>query len=184
MTIIKNSIKRRTVGSFPLNLASYAVVGLLYNYIKDLIMYKKILFIFTLLVTFISSANSLDVLSSEDLKNKVIEINKAQNKANRLETTVTDVDDLFSLYTDDFVYVHEVYGGTYTRADLYNNTVKYVKSGGYTSTNDRYKIVAMIPGFNSIAVQREQTYEGVTVKHLAVFEFSGDKVSRITEYWK
>lgn len=147
-------------------------------------MYKKVLFTFTLLVTFISSANTLSALSSEELKNKVIAINNAQNKAIRLKTTVADADELFSLYTDDFVYIHEVYGGIYTREDLYNNTVKYIKSGGYTRTDDRYKIISMIPGYNAIAVQREQTYKGITSKHLAVFEFTGDKVSKITEYWK
>ena len=147
-------------------------------------MYKKILFIFALLVTFISSAETSAILSSEELKSKIVEINKAQNKAIMLGTTVDDVDKLFSLYTDDFIYIHEVYGGIYKRDELYKNTVKYVKNGGYTRTDDRYQIISMIPGHNAIAVERKQTYEEKTTNHLAVFEFTGDKVSKITEYWQ
>ena len=147
-------------------------------------MYKNIIILFTLLVTSISSAESVSVLSSEELKNKIVEINQAQNKAGMLGTTLDDVDKLFSLYTADFIYIHEVYGGTYTREHLYNNTVKAIKSGRYTRTNNRYKIISMMPGYKAIAVQREQTDKGVTESHLAVFEFTGDKISKITEYWK
>lgn len=42
----------------------------------------------------------------------------------------------------------------------------------------------MIPGLNGIAVEREEIHQGVALRHLTVFEFPGDQVSRIIEYWK
>ncbi len=121
-------------------------------------------------------------LTSAELKSKVVEINNAQNKVMMLGSTTADVDVLFSLYTEDFVYIHEIYGGTYTREHLYNNTVKYLKKGGYKRVDDRYKIIRMIPGLNAVAVERLETDDGA--KHLAVFEFEGSKVKKITEYWE
>lgn len=138
----------------------------------------------TAILTLEASAEEVKILSSQELKNKVHEITLAQNKAIRFDATVADADELFSLFTDDFVYIHEVYGGTYTREKLYGNSIKYIKAGHYTRTDDRYKIVSMIPGHNGVAIERQQTYKGVTKNHLAVFEFRGDKVSRIIEYWK
>lgn len=121
-------------------------------------------------------------LSPDELQERVIEINDAGNKVFMNDSTPADVDALFANYTDDFVYIHEVYGGTYSREELYENTLIRVKERRYKRTSDRYKVVAMISGYNGIAVQRELNDNGK--KHLAVFEFEGDKVSRILEYWK
>lgn len=129
-------------------------------------------------------AGNADVLSADALRARVDEVNDAQNRAMIRGSTVADVDALFSLYADDFVYVHEAYGGTYTGARLYANTVRLLERGVYDKVEPRYTIVSTIPGHNAIAVERQETHKGVTSKHLAVFEFRDGKVSRIIEYWK
>jgi hypothetical protein len=120
-------------------------------------------------------------LNKSELISKMISVNKAQNKVMMKGSSVQDIEQLFDLYTDDFIYVHEVYGGKYTKEHLYNNTVKYLQSGGYNKISDRYTIASYIVGVNTIAVQR---LADNGILHLAVFEFTGDKVKKITEYWK
>lgn len=121
---------------------------------------------------------------SDDLKAKVIEVTDAQNKVMMRGSTVADVDKLFSLYADDFTYLHEAYGGAYTRDELYANTIRLLERGLYNKTEPRYLLVSTIPGYNAVAVERQETHKGVTSKHLAVFEFRDGKVSKIIEYWK
>ena len=68
-----------------------------------------------LLVMFVAPAvwaGSADVLSADELKARVTEITDAQNKAMLRGSTVADVDALFSLCNEDFVYIHEAHGGT------------------------------------------------------------------------
>ena len=62
--------------------------------------------------------------------------------------------------------------------------MRLLERGIYDKVDPRYTIVSAIPGHNAIAVERQETHEGVVSKHLAVFEFRGDKASRIVEYWK
>jgi hypothetical protein len=123
-------------------------------------------------------------LTPDQLRAKVAEITQVQNKVMMAGSTTADIDALFALYTPDFVYVHEAYGGTYTRDHLYGNTVRALSAGRYNGERPRYRVVAMIPGHNGIAVEREEIHQGVAHRHLAVFEFRGDQVSRIIEYWK
>lgn len=138
-------------------------------------------------VSFLSAtvpASELQVLSSEALKAKVVEITEAQNKVMLKGSTPADVDKLFALYSTDFVYRHEVYGGDYARATLHANTLRLQAMGKYNNTEPRYRIVTLIPGLNAIAVERQEKHKGELKNHLAVFEFQGDKVSKIIEYWK
>jgi len=141
--------------------------------------------IYILIFTFFSIftySQEVKNLSPNELKARVVEINKAFNKVFMNDSTMDDVDTLFANYTDDFIYIHDVYGGTYTRDSLYKNTSIRVKERRYKRKTDRYKIVNMIPGYNGIAVERELLDS--RKKHLTVFEFRGNKVSKITEYWK
>ncbi|GAB5537489.1 MAG: hypothetical protein Rubg2KO_37380 [Rubricoccaceae bacterium] len=120
-------------------------------------------------------------LTEDQLLATVEAVNAAQNAVMRQGSDTSTVDDLFDLYTDDFVYEHEVYGGTYTRETLYQNTVNHLNRGGYTMTEDRYTILRRIPGRNAVAVERRENGGAI---HLSVFEFRGAKVSRIVEYWE
>ncbi len=137
--------------------------------------------ILSLMLTFSVNVVAGDELSSARLIKQVIAVTKAQNKVLMHSSTIADAEHLFTLYSDNFIYVHEAYGGEYSKVHLYKNTVKYLKSGGYNKVEDRYSIVSYLAGLNTVAVQRK---ESSGVIHLAVFEFDGDKVSKITEYWQ
>lgn len=145
---------------------------------------KSLFFSLITLVASFSHAADPRVLSQAELKAKLAVVTDVQNKVMMHGSTVADVDALFSLYTNDFVYVHEVYGGIYTRDELYKNTIRALERGSYAMTEPRYTIVSMIPGYNGIAVERQEISKGTAKRHLAVFEFRDDKVSKITEYWK
>lgn len=47
---------------------------------------------------------------------------------------------------------------------------------------ERYKILRILPGFGAAAVERLEVASGKI--HLSVFEFEGNKVSKIIEYWE
>ena len=131
-----------------------------------------------------ADAAQLKVLSSEELKAKVVEITAAQNQVMLKGSTQADVDKLFSLYSDDFVYRHDAYGGNYSKDELYANTLRLLAMGKYDKTEPRYRIISQIPGYNGIAVERQEVHKGVVENHLAVFEFRENKVTKISEYWK
>lgn len=131
-----------------------------------------------------SLSSSAKALAPEVIMSKVVEINRAQNVVLMKGSTKADLDQLFSLKTEDFTYIHEKYGGTYSRDILYGNYLKRVKNGQYTFEHNRYEIVHVLTGENTAAIQRLQTNtEGEQELHLVVFEFDGDKVSRMVEYW-
>lgn len=145
---------------------------------------KSLILVLVMLVAPLVHAANTDAMTADELRAKVIEVTDAQNQVMMKGSTVADVDTLFSMYTDDFVYIHEVYGGTYTRDELYGNTVKFLKRGVYGNTKPRYTLVSTIPGYNSIAVERQEIHKGIASNHLAMFEFHNGKVSKIIEYWK
>lgn len=132
--------------------------------------------------SFFSHANSDIALPPDKLEARVRQVNEAQNRVMLKGSTMENVEALFSMYTDDFTYVHEVYGGVYTREELYGNTAKYVESGHYQLTEGRYRILDVMAGLNAAAVKRLEVESGKV--HLSVFEFEGPKLSRIIEYWK
>ena len=145
---------------------------------------KLLISVLALLLLANAHATELPVLSAEELTAKVVEITAAQNQVMLQGSTRADVDKLFAYYTDDFVYRHDVYGGNYSKEKLYANTVRLLDMGKYDKTEPRYRIVAQMPGYNAIAVERQEVHNGVVKHHLAVFEFRHDKVTQIIEYWK
>lgn len=130
------------------------------------------------------SATEPSVLSADELKAKVVAITAAQNQVMLQGSIPADVDKLFSYYSDDFVYRHDVYGGNYSKEELYANTLRLQAMGKYAKTEPRYRIVSQIPGYNGIAVERQEVHKGMVKNHLAVFEFRENKVTKIIEYWK
>lgn len=131
----------------------------------------------------LTSSNALVANSSnkKQLKAMAEAISHAQNKAIRKDTTQQDILNLFNWYTDDFVYEHPKYGGAYTREKLLNNSLRFVKEGRYQLVQDRYRITNMIIGLNAVVLEREKLSDGV--HHMTLFEFEGNKVKRIKEYW-
>lgn len=121
-------------------------------------------------------------LSPAEIEAAVAKVNAAQNQAMLVSTTAEDVEQLFALYSPNFVYEHAVYGGTYAREQLKANTLRNLAAGRYKLTEGRYQIRRIIPGLRAAAVERLELASGKL--HLSVFEFEGDKVQKITEHWR
>lgn len=121
-------------------------------------------------------------LSADKITALVHQVNDASNRMMLKGSTVADVDALFALYSPDFVYVHEVYGGTYSRQQLYSNSLKNLKAGRFQLVQPRYQVVQVLPGLNAAAVQRREFPSGQL--HLTVFEFKGGQVAKVIEYWQ
>ncbi|MBN7818497.1 hypothetical protein [Bowmanella yangjiangensis] len=116
-----------------------------------------------------------------DLTHKVL---NAQRIAYSNLSSLAAIDALFALYTDDYIYQHEGYGGRYSRELLYNNSVSFFKQGRYQDDDpDSYQLVSLLPGKQAAAVQRLYQGKNGQELRLTLFEFKGDKVSRIVEYW-
>jgi hypothetical protein len=131
------------------------------------------------------------------------ELNTAQDSLNHLlyeyyrlnvivfqpNSTLVDIDNIFELFTDDFTYVHEQYGGVYSREDLYNGYKRNQENGGYDGEVVDIKVNNKIFGYNAIAVSKSfMLKKKGSIKsgdpQLALFEFKDGKIYRITEYWK
>lgn len=131
------------------------------------------------------------------------ELNTAQDSLNHLlneyyrlnvivfqpNSTIEDIDNIFELFTDDFTYVHEQYGGVYTRQDLYNGYKRNQENGGYDGEVTDIKVNSKIFGYNAIAVSKSFMLkkEGSVETgdpQLTLLEFKDGKIFRITEYWK
>lgn len=100
-----------------------------------------------------------------------------------------DIDELFNLFTDDFVYVHPKYGGSYSRNDIYEGYINNQKNGSYNGSITDVKIKNLIIGLNALVTDRvyirkaasgelEEVDPGMTL-----FEFRNGKISKIFEYW-
>ena len=104
-------------------------------------------------------------------------------------STRDDIDKLFNLFTDDFVYVHPKYGGSYSRNDIYEGYINNQKNGSYNGSITDVKIRNLIVGLNALVTDRvyfkkiasgelEEVDPGMTL-----FEFRNGKISKIFEYW-
>lgn len=104
-------------------------------------------------------------------------------------STKDDIDKLFNLFTDDFVYIHPKYGVNYSRNDIYEGYINNQKNGSYNGSITDFKIMNMIFGLNALVTDRvyirkiasgelEEVDPGMTL-----FEFKNGKISKIFEYW-
>ena len=104
-------------------------------------------------------------------------------------STPADVDRLFALFTDDFVYVHPKYGGTYPRTDLYEGYLRNQKNGAYNGTITDLQLSNLIVGLNAVATERlflKKEPDGTLSEvdpGMTLFEFRDGKISKIFEYW-
>lgn len=121
-------------------------------------------------------------LEPAEIEATVAEINEAQNRAMLASSRPEDVERLFERYSPGFVYVHSVYGGSYSREQLKANTLRNMSAGRYKDQQGRYQIRRIIPGLRAAAVERLEVASGKL--HLSIFEFEGDKVAKITEHWR
>lgn len=113
---------------------------------------------------------------------------KLNIKVFQQNSTLTDIDNIFDLFTDDFTYVHPKYGGVYTREDLYNGYKRNQENGGYDGSVVDIKVEKIIYGLNAITVSKrfitkehDKVVEGE--EQMALFEFKNGRISMIKEYW-
>ena len=140
----------------------------------------------TLLLTGNVEAETAENLSQRQMERLAYEITEAQNKATTRGATLDDVERLYAMYTEDFIYEHPGMDDVYTREHLYRNHVRALGQGQYEKYDPAeygYRIVDVMPGDNAIAVQRTQARFGDAAPRMAVFEFKNGKVARIREYW-
>ena len=64
----------------------------------------------------------------KELLNQYYQLNL---KIFRKGSDMKDVESLFQLFTEDFTYTHQEYGGVYTKEDLYNGYRRNLESGEY-----------------------------------------------------
>lgn len=134
-------------------------------------------------------AQELTKAHKDSLKAVVTQYYALNLKVYQKNSTQTDIDKLFSLFTDDFVYVHPKYGGEYSRTDIYDGYVNNQSNGSYDGSTADVKVRNMIIGLNAVVTDRvylnksnggglEEVDPGMTL-----FEFRRGKISRIFEYW-
>lgn len=121
-----------------------------------------------------------EALAKNKLRKLFKNYNKIRSKVFSDQSTVADADSLFSFYSDSFTYNHPGYGDIYSRELLYNNTVKYLKAGGYKDSPKRH-LLNMIVGMDAIII--EEQYAGESQKTVTLYKFCGDKICYIEEYW-
>ncbi len=151
------------------------------------------LYLFTLFVLFfvsqISIAQKITPVHQDSLKSIVefyfdqsINIYKSSSKPE-------DIDHLFNVFTEDFIYDHPKYGGEYSRQDLYEGYLQNQKNGGYNGSIINYKIKNLIIGLDGMAVERvfiKKMEDGSSKEidyGMTLFEFKKGKINRIKEYW-
>ena len=136
-----------------------------------------------------SNAQSATQAHKDSLHGLVIRYYELNLKILQPSSTVEDIDKIFELFTDDFVYIHPKYGGTYTREVLYNGYVRNQKNGGYDGSTVDVKIENIIIGLNAVTTQRvyyQKSAEGELTEidpGMTLFEFKNGKISKIFEYW-
>jgi len=153
--------------------------------IRIKIVITSILIVFT---TYPTIAQNVPQAHKDSLKivvKKYYDINLETFQAN---STISDIDNIFKLFTDDFTYVHPKYGGIYSRRDLYNGYVRNQRNGDYNGEIVDTKIRNVILGLNVAVVERiyllkdsGNNTEGEP--QVTLFEFKKGKISKIFEYW-
>jgi len=138
----------------------------------------------------ISGINAQEIKKThkDTLNSIVTEYYSLNFKVFQSNSKVSDIDNIFNLFTSDFTYVHPKYGGTYSREDLYNGYLRNQKNGRYDSSVTDIKIHNKITGLNAVVVQRvyyRKTEDEIEKEdpQMTLFEFKDGKISRIFEYW-
>ena len=104
------------------------------------------------------------------------------------KSTPAQIDEIFALFTDDFVYEHPKYGGTYSRETLYNGYKRNQANGGYDGSVLDILEFTRITGLNGVVVERSYVTKGQDgieqgERQMTLFEFRDGKIKRIFEYW-
>ncbi|MBO3698012.1 nuclear transport factor 2 family protein [Roseivirga sp. E12] len=145
--------------------------------------------IFSMTCSFISFGQEEKVTPKDSLIHIVNDYYRLNVIVFQSDSSPKDVENIFDLFTPDFVYVHPKYGGTYSRDDLYNGYLRNQKNGGYDGSVTDIIIANMITGLNAVTVTKHfvnKQEDGSSKKgepQMTLFEFKGGKISKIFEYW-
>ena len=109
-------------------------------------------------------------------------------KISRGHGDVADIDEIFNLFSTDFVYIHPKYGGEYSRQDLYNGYVRNLEMGKYDGNVTDINIKNKIVGLNAVAVEKtfvksKADGEEEGDLEMTLFEFKDGIIVKIFEYW-
>jgi hypothetical protein len=109
-------------------------------------------------------------------------------KVFQANSTLSDIKNIFSLFSADFVYIHPRYGGTYSREDLYDGYVTNQKDGRYDGGVTNIIVINRIVGINALVVEKRfvnKVESGVKEgeSEMTLFEFKEGSICRIIEYW-
>ena len=149
------------------------------------IIITSILIVFTTYLTIAQNVSKSHKDSLEIVVKKYYDMNLETFQAN---STISDIDNIFKLFADDFTYVHPKYGGIYSRRELYNGYVRNQRNGGYNGEIIDIKIRNAIFGLNVAVVERiyllnDSGDNSEGEPQVTLFEFKKGKISKIFEYW-
>jgi hypothetical protein len=121
-------------------------------------------------------------VNQDTLKAQVLAFNRLTNQVFSQGSTQQDLDALYAMYTDDFLYEHPKYGGVYSRGVLYNNSLKHLAAGKYDGTYQQ-QITNTIVGEGAATIAWVIPSDPEKKQHMTLIEFNGDKIKFIKEYW-
>jgi hypothetical protein len=115
-------------------------------------------------------------------KDAVLRFYELREKTLDQRGTAKDVDDLFSLFTDNVRYEHPVASVAMTKAQARSGMLAHLREGKdakYTLRGARF-----VDDFAVVEFVLEYTVEGKRIIRpgVAMFNFSGNKISRLAEY--
>ena len=123
-----------------------------------------------------------DDIDQSTLAAQVVAFNGLTNQVFSQGSTQQDLDALYAMYTDNFIYEHPKYGGVYSRGVLYNNSLKYINDGKYDGTYQQ-QITNTILGENAATIAWIVPSDPDKKENMTLIEFKGNKIIYIKEYW-
>ena len=129
-------------------------------------------------------------ISAEEKIQKINEYFLALDKINKRGSTTACIDDLLSLMDDDVMYIHEDYGARFNKSSWRKAFMRNMTRGAYNNgPNEQIRVLNTIVGNNYAAVEyshgkllENNAWEGQD-PCLALFGFSGGRISLVQEYW-
>ncbi|MTI21690.1 nuclear transport factor 2 family protein [Fulvivirga sp. RKSG066] len=143
---------------------------------------------FFLSVFLITNGNAQDQSHKDSLNTIIDQYYQLNLDIFKASSSKAEIDKLFTIFTDDFKYIHPQYGGEYSREDLYNGYVKNQANGRYNGGILDVKISNRVAGLNAVVIEKSFVTEKDGIDQLGesqmtLFEFKDGKISRIYEYW-
>lgn len=129
-------------------------------------------------------------ISPEEKLQKISEYFAVLDKINRSGSTTASIDELLVLMDNSVMYIHEEYGARFNKKSWRKAFMRNMARGVYNNgPNDTIKVVNTITGKNYAAVEYSHgkllddgSWKG-DERCLALFGFSGDKISLVQECW-